>query len=185
MAGMQGFGSAWHLAGRFFGSLAPFGPSRSDEQWALTQLTEAEQALFGRMSPPDRRHAIRVANDALRLSERRLGGGSAPPAGFVPAALLHDVGKVESHLGTFSRVLATLLALVLGRGRSLAWQDGPGRYRRRVGAYLAHDRIGAALLEGSGSDSLAVAWAREHHLPAARWTIDPVVASCLKDADGD
>lgn len=182
---MQGFGSAWHLAVRFLGSLAPVGPSREHEQWALAQLTEAEQKLFLRMSGPDRRHAIRVADDAIRLAANRLKDPSATPPGFVAAALLHDVGKVESSLGTFGRVLATLAALGLGREGALSWQSSSGKYRRRVGRYLAHDRIGARLLESSGSEQLAVVWAREHHLPSARWSLDPATASCLKDADGD
>ena len=37
----------------------------------------------------------------------------------------------------------------------------------------------------AGSDPLTVAWAREHHLPADEWTIDPELAQALHDADDD
>jgi hypothetical protein len=36
-----------------------------------------------------------------------------------------------------------------------------------------------------GADPLTVTWAREHHRPPARWTIDPAVAAALKAADDD
>ena len=51
--------------------------------------------------------------------------------------------------------------------------------------YLAHDRLGAELLRGAGSNELTSTWAREHHLPPARWTVDSRVADALKEADGD
>jgi hypothetical protein len=96
----------------------------------------------------------------------------------VAAALLHDVGKVEAGLGTFARVGATLLGGALGRER-LSHRPG------RVGRYLRHDVLGADLLAAAGSDPLTRTWAREHHLPPARWTVDPEVGAALKAADDD
>ena len=148
-----------HLARRFFGSLRRGGPA--DEPWALEQLLPGERALWARMSDPDRRHAVDVA--------RRLGPDR--PRAVLAAALLHDVGKVESGLGTFGRVWATVLGRRTGSGR--------------VGAYLRHDEIGARLLAAAGSDPLTVAWAREHHLPSARWTVPYDVGVALKAADDD
>jgi hypothetical protein len=57
--------------------------------------------------------------------------------------------------------------------------------RARVGMYLAHDALGAQLLQQAGSRALTVSWAREHHLEPARWTIDARVGAALKAADGD
>jgi hypothetical protein len=54
-----------------------------------------------------------------------------------------------------------------------------------MGRYLMHDSIGAQLLEGAGSDSLTVTWAREHHLPESRWTVEHHLGHALKEADGD
>jgi len=148
-------------------------------------LLQGEQVLWGRMSGPDRRHAVGVARDTLRLL-----GGDDQPREVVAAALLHDVGKVEARLGTFSRVGVTLVAMAAGRGRLLAWAGSPpegGRMsvRNRVGVYLAHDRVGGELLEAAGSQALTATWAREHHLAPARWTVDAEVGAALKAADGD
>lgn len=182
VAGLAGFGSLWHLAMRFFGALSPAGPSPQDAAWADERLSEQERALFARMSGPDRRHAVGVARDALRLAEDDGLSEAELPAGFFPAALLHDVGKVESRLGTFGRVLATLLAIGLGRRRLQAWQGPIGSQFSR---YLAHDRLGSELLEAAGSEALAVSWARDHHLPAERWRVEAKLAGYLKAADGD
>ena len=89
------------------------------------------------------------------------------------AALLHDVGKVESDLGTLSRVAVTIAAVALGHRR----------LRGRAGLYVAHDRIGGELLRAAGSDPLTVAWAEQHHLDPGRWTIDRRTAMALHAAD--
>jgi hypothetical protein len=203
MASSQGFGSWRHLAGRFFGALSPAGPALEDEAWALGSLLDGEKLLWRRMSGPDQRHAVGVARGTVRLL-----GPEEPPPEVVAAALLHDVGKVESSLGTFARVGVTLGALAVGRARLLRWAasaplsgaappaatlspattaEGPRRSlrRARVGMYLAHDRLGAQLLEQAGSRALTIAWAREHHLEPARWTVDSRVGAALKAADGD
>jgi hypothetical protein len=147
-----------HLARRFFGSLRRGAPAA--EQWAIDQLGAGERELWTRMSDPDRRHAVDVAQ---RVPER-----------LRVAALLHDVGKVESGLGTFARAGVTLLGLA-----------GRDRWRGRVGQYLHHDVVGADLLRAAGSDPLTVAWAREHHLPRERWTVAPEDGDALKAADDD
>ena len=54
-----------------------------------------------------------------------------------------------------------------------------------MGLYLLHPELGADLLSVAGSDPLTVAWAREHHLPPAEWTIDREVAEALNEADDD
>jgi HD superfamily phosphodiesterase len=129
-------------------------------------LNEGEQELWARMSGPDRRHAVGVA--------RRVGGNE--PA-VTLAALLHDVGKVDSDLSTLARVPATLAGLVD--------RDRATRGAGRISRYLRHDAIGADLLAAAGSDPLVVAWAREHHLPPDRWTVDPATGHALKAADDD
>jgi hypothetical protein len=55
-------------------------------------------------------------------------------------ALLHDVGKLESGLGTFARVAATIV--------------GPrtDRFRR----YQDHERVGADLLAAAGSSEATI-----------------------------
>ena len=118
MASNGGFGSFQHLAVRFFGALDPRGPSPSEEAWALGWLLPGEQRLWRRMSGPDRRHAAGVARDVARLL-----GDPIPRREVMASALLHDVGKVESGIGTFTRVAVTLAAMGLGRERLVMGPD--------------------------------------------------------------
>ncbi|HUF31845.1 MAG TPA: hypothetical protein VMN58_01400 [Acidimicrobiales bacterium] len=161
-----------HLARRFLASSRPGGPSPAEDGWARSHLLPGEAALWERMSGPDRRHSAGVA----RRVQAELGAGATRPV--VAAALLHDVGKVESGLGTVGRVAATVIGALAGQERRSGWGG-------RIGRYLVHDRIGAALLEQAGSDPLTVAWAREHHLPPQRWTVERALADALKAADDD
>src|SRR2546421_12655757 len=74
---------AGHLARRFVGSLWPLGPRRGSELWVGETLMPGELALWRQMSPPDRRHAVRVARG--RQASHR---GPAEPPGLA-AGLLH------------------------------------------------------------------------------------------------
>src|SRR5688572_32350573 len=118
-----------HLARRFFGSLRPGGPKKAEEEWAEAQLLPGEVALWRRMRNPDRRHAAAVARDV----ERSLGHEASRPV--LAAALLHDVGKIESGLRTYGRVIATLCGMVVGREHAKTWMRSRG-FTRRVGMYL-------------------------------------------------
>ena len=168
-----------HLARRFAGALSPAGPDPEAEEWVRGILSDPELALWGRMSGPDRRHAVGVARRVVAALGPH---GATPPV--QAAALLHDVGKVEAGLGTLGRVPATALGMVSGHRRAEHWARGRGPLRR-VGRYLDHSRIGAQLLERAGSDPLTVRWAAEHHLPAERWGLPAQVATALKAADDD
>jgi hypothetical protein len=167
-----------HLVRRFVGSLWPGGPGTSHERWAAGHLLEAERRLWARLSGPDRRHAVAVA----RRVEGALGPAATRPV--MAAALLHDVGKLDADLGTAGRVVATVSGALAGRDAATRWSGRPG-LTGRVGRYLRHDEVGAALLAQVGSDPLTVAWAREHHLSPERWTLDPGLATALKAADDD
>jgi len=168
-------GHVWHLAKRFFGSLTPFGPSSSDVSWAEQRLLPGEAELWRTMSGPDRRHSVAVG----RRVDDAIAGASRP---VLAAAMLHDVGKVASALGTHRRVFATVAIKVMGRSRAMAWGHADG-FPQRIGLYADHPAIGAQLLERAGSEPLTVAWAREHHLPEQHWTVPLPVAHALKAAD--
>ncbi len=118
------------------------------------------------MSGPDRRHAVGVA--------RRVAAAGLDERPVLAAALLHDVGKVSSGLGTFARVYATVIGRVARRSA-----------RGRVATYLAHPSIGAGLLQDAGAAPLTVAWAAEHHLPPSRWTVERDIGLVLKASDDD
>ena len=123
----------WHLVARFFTSLSNRPPSVAAELWAEQHLSTAERRLWVRMSNQDRRHSVGVAQ---RFVEVRPGATGAEIAG----ALLHDVGKIACGLGTFRRVVATLV--------------GPRTSNFR--AYHHHEKIGAELAAGAGSDPATV-----------------------------
>lgn len=169
---------AVHLVKRFFGSLWPVGPNKKNELWAAEMLSPDQRKLWFRMSRADRRHAVGVA----RRVERALGHEATPPV--LAAALLHDVGKLESALGTYGRVIATLAGTVGGRDMATQWTKAGG-FTRRVGLYLRHAELGGDMLDMAGSDPVTSAWARQHHLPAEEWTLPPAIAKALKAADDD
>ena len=129
-------GTAWHLIKRLATSLPRTPPSVDDETWVSAQLNPGEQGLWDRLSIPDRRHAILVAR---RLIDRLV--PVAPGRAVVAAALLHDVGKLRSGLGTWSRVAATLI----------------GPRGRRFRDYHDHEAIGAEMLSIAGSEAVPLA----------------------------
>jgi hypothetical protein len=167
-----------HLVRRFFGSLRPGGPPPADDAWAMAHMTPGEARLWRRMSAADRRHAVVVA--------RRVDATLGPEAtrGVMAAALLHDVGKIESGFGPVRRAAATVAGMVGGHAAAGRWRSRPGLVGR-VGCYLCHDEIGAGMLAEAGGDALTIAWAREHHLPPERWTVAAEVGAVLKAADDD
>ena len=123
-----------HLGRRFVTSLSGAPPAARDVAWAGEHLGPGERALWDRMSAADRRHSIEVAR---RFVSRRPAAARVEVAG----ALLHDVGKIEAGLGTFGRVVATVV--------------GPrtARFRR----YHDHEAIGAGLAAAAGADPVTVA----------------------------
>lgn len=167
-----------HLATRFIGSLWPFGPRAVDHEWAMSHLLPGEAELWMLMSRVDRRHAAGVGRRTVAML------GPDTPREVVAAALLHDVGKLDSALGTYGRVVATLCGRIAGQDMAEVWSSHRG-FTRRVGLYLRHDALGADRLILAGSDAVSVAWAREHHLPEERWTVPAEVGRALKRADGD
>jgi hypothetical protein len=165
---------ALHLVRRFLGALSPRRLSPDDAAWVRTQLLDGERALWEQLPRADQKHAAGVA----RLVAAELGDDATRPV--LAAALLHDVGKVDAHLGTTGRVAATLI----GRRRGGRWAAERG-WRGRIGRYLHHDAIGADLLVAAGSDPLTAAWARDHHRDEPQWSVPIEIGRVLRDADDD
>jgi hypothetical protein len=133
-----------HLARRFLGSLSTEPPPIDDVRWAESSLSPVEVAMWRRMSNADRRHHVAVARRFL--AERPTATRSE-----MAGALLHDIGKLEADLGTFGRVLATVV--------------GPRTARFRT--YHDHEAIGARWLEEAGSDAATVQLVRRDGPAAA------------------
>lgn len=118
-----------HLAARFFTSLSRRPPAATEEAWAESHLLPGEIGLWRQMSNQDRRHSAKVAR---RFVAARPDATRAEIAG----ALLHDVGKIECGLGTWGRVVASML----------------GRRTERFRLYHDHEHIGSLLATRVGSD---------------------------------
>ena len=122
-----------HLARRFVGSLSSKSPVSADLVWVRQQLLPAERAMWERFGPADQRHTIAVAR-------RFVAGRPEASRAEIAGALLHDVGKISSQLGTVGRVVATIV--------------GPRTTRFRL--YHDHESIGAEWCEEAGSDPVTI-----------------------------
>jgi hypothetical protein len=125
--------------GQFGRALAPWVPAR-DLALAEAILAPAQLAAFRRMSPPDQRHAVRVARHLLATGLR--------DPDLLVAALLHDLGKVDAAGAgrvrlphRVSKVVLIRLAPALWRRVSATDHAGPLH-----GFYLLrhHPALGAA-----------------------------------------
>lgn len=164
-----------HLARRFFWSLRAPSPNPADESWLLALLSPGERALYDAQPLVDRAHSVACAVAARD-------GLATPTDELIVAAALHDVGKAQAGLGTFGRVLATVVDAVVP-----AAVDRPrraGGLRARLGLYARHDHAGAELLRKAGSADVVVAWAAEHHRPESEWSVEPAIGRVLLAADG-
>jgi len=172
-----------HLARRFFASLVARPLSREEDAWVRALLLPGEFELWARQARYDRRHTLGVA----RRVERALGPESEPI--WLAAALLHDVGKLQAHLGIPGRVAATLTMAVIGYERVVSWAGVPG-VRGRFGCYAAHGEIGAELVRASGGRDQVAVWAATHHRikakdPGTGFGLPQAVVFALRDSDRD
>ena len=122
-----------HLTKRFVLSLVPSQVQQIERQWVQSVLSQSEFDVWNNMMVQDRRHSVLVGR---RFVKHRPTAMQSEIAG----ALLHDVGKSVARLGTFGRVIATLV--------------GPRTNRFRQ--YHDHEQIGATMLRSIGSDELTI-----------------------------
>jgi hypothetical protein len=172
-----------HLSGRFFGALRPGAPRPDDVAWVQTVLTPDGFVIFRRQPNHDQRHAIGVARDVeARLEDTEYAADPRWPA----AALLHDIGKLDSHLGVYGRVVATVAGAVAGRDHAAAWSQSSG-FTRRVGLYLRHTELSADRIRLAGEPEEVALWSEAHHRPNT-WPDLPIpapVVDALDAADND
>ena len=172
-----------HLSRRFVGALSPAAPPDAEREWAATVLGSTVYEQWSRMPNHDQRHSLGVA----RGVEQQLAGSEhAGDPRWLAAALLHDVGKLDSRLGVYGRVVATVSGAVAGRDMAGAWSERSG-FTRRVGLYLRHAELGADRIRLAGGPEEAARWAAAHHTPDD-WPatgIPEVVVVALVAADDD
>jgi len=160
-----------HLAQRTLWSLRKPEPDPDGEKWLLGLLSPAESVLYRSMAEVDRAHAIDCARAVEDLG-----------AEVAVASALHDIGKTQAGLGTTGRVAASFAGLLIA-DQARGWKNRGGLFGQ-IGRYLDHSEIGARELEAAGASELAVAWARDHHVPAEASTIDADLHAALSRADG-
>jgi len=121
--------TTWHLVKRFVGSVsaAPLQPYEIRE--VADVLLPAEYALFEKFTVADQRHALHVLRRFDVFAPQA-------PVSARRAALLHDIGKTASSLGTFGRVAATIVG-----PRTTAFHT-----------YHEHEMLGVQMLQQAGSD---------------------------------
>ncbi len=165
---------AGHLTQRFLGSVRAPALDDADLVFVRLHLTEPEQGVWDTLGRADRAESVAVAR---RTAEAL---GPDVESRWLAAALLHDVGKVDSGLGTFGRVGATLVAGVMSHGRAR-------RMSSRIGRYVNHDDLGAAKLRAAGARPETAAWAAAHHRPERYGStgIPADICAALAAADGE
>jgi hypothetical protein len=172
-----------HLARRFFGALWPGRPDATDVAWVATVLNDQELTVWNRMPNHDRRHSINVARDVeAELANTKYAGDPR----WAEAALLHDVGKLDSGLGVFGRVFATLAGAAAGHDMAEPWSQKRG-ITRKFGLYLRHPELGASRIRMCDGSREAALWAEAHQDPDL-WPstgLPEVVIQALAAADDD
>ena len=114
-------------------SLVPSQVQQIERQWVQSVLSPSEFDVWNNMMVQDRRHSVLVGRRFVKHRPTAL-------QSEIAGALLHDVGKSVARLGTFARVIATLV--------------GPRTNRFRQ--YHDHEQIGATMLRSIGSDELTI-----------------------------
>ena len=122
-----------HLVSRFFGAISSVSPSSEDLAEVESLLLDGEFRLWQKLPAMDQRHSIAV----LRRFTTLRPDATRPE---LRAALLHDIGKIESNLGVLGRVVATLV----------------GRRGARFTAYHDHEIIGSQMLQNINSDLVTI-----------------------------
>jgi hypothetical protein len=123
-------------------------------------LTPPQRALFLRMPPADRRHALAVY--------RALQARGPQPRDLLVAALLHDVGKAAAPLPLWVRVAVVLLERFAPRLLDRLSEGKPRGWRRPFAVYRRHAEIGAEWAARAGCSPLTVDLILRHQGPVGQ-----------------
>ncbi len=170
------------LASRLIAAARKVRSDPADEAWVRSILTPAEHDLWTRLSAYDRSHAVQVARRVEhRLAPTVYRGDTL----WLSAALLHDIGKLQSELSMFERVIATLASKAVGVLTARRWAGSATAVKRRIGIYLIHGEIGAGMIRASGGREGVAAWTEVHQDYRSRddLGIPSVVVEALLESD--
>lgn len=141
--------------------------TEEDREFVAQWLNEREQKLFFALSIPDQCHAIRTAKTMAKLLAKEKTPCDERLAFRV--ALLHDIGRRKTDMGTSGKVVSVLVRSVFPK-KSRSWGK---RNQRRKGirhmlyVYYEHPRIGAEMLQAIGCCKEAEIIRRHHEAPTA------------------
>jgi hypothetical protein len=169
------------LVRRFF-SMSFYQTEAIDTSWVKMILRPNEFDLWMRQSSYDQRHTIKVARDVEnRLSRSAYASDSV----WLATALLHDVGKVESDLEKWTRVVATTLGRMISVRTARRWATIEQSYRMRIGKYLIHGEIGAGMVRRAGGREAIALWSEVHqgYRSMKALPIPPIVLKALIASD--
>ncbi|HTY40832.1 MAG TPA: hypothetical protein VMH79_03050 [Thermoanaerobaculia bacterium] len=172
----------WLLLSRWVAAARRVPLEPEDDAWARALLTPAERVLWETLPLVDRRHSVEVA----RHLQRRLAATAyAEDALWLGAALMHDVGKVPAGLSAAGRAMAAVLSKVIRVATARRWARRAGGFRRRLGCYLVHGEVGAALIREAGGREPVAAWTEVHqaYRGAGTLSIPKVVVEALYQSD--
>ncbi len=122
----------------------------ADETFIQIYLTKGEALLFHRLRVGEQRHSLNIAYDCLEASPyHRM---------LIKAALLHDVGKVNSNLTLIHKALVVVIMKLPIPERIL-----PGFLKKALYYKRQHPTLGAELLKRIGTEPSVVFLVRHHH----------------------
>lgn len=170
------------LAGRAIHAARGIHIDPADLVWVRAILTPAELELWAAQSAYDRNHTVEVA----RRVERRLAPTAYGKDPLWPgAALMHDVGKLQSNLSLGERVVATLVSKLVGVATVRRWASSATGWTRRLGLYLIHGEVGAEMIRAAGGREEIAVWTEIHqgYRDIAGSGIPPIVVEALIESD--
>lgn len=129
----------------------------ADDTLAQQHLSPGLFALYRRMRRTERQHSLRI------LAALCAGGQTHPD--LFTAALLHDVGKIQTHFFLPEKVLVVLIKAV-APGLYEKWGESSARgWRRPFAVSVQHPAWGAKMVAEAGGTPLSVELIRRHADP--------------------
>src|ERR1700737_1667093 len=120
------------LAERLMAAVGSVRSDPADQAWATAILTGAELGLWTRLSAYDQSHAVQVARRVQRRLATTVYEGDTV---WLSAALMHDVGKLQSDLSMHERAIAILACKAVGVATARRWACSATRAKRGIGLY--------------------------------------------------
>ena len=172
----------FRLVGRAIDLLRHARCNPADQEWVWSILMPAEFDLWTKLPAHDQYHTVRVAQ---KVQQRLAQTQQANDDRWLGAALMHDIGKLESNLSGPERVIANLVGKSISLSKARRWATAGSGLSRRIGLYLIHGSVGAEMLRATGARNELAAWAevhQEYQFPAGL-KIPRVVIRALSDSD--